>query len=385
MFERIDLQLFADGDPGALALNTNVTTQTADATTGLGGMTVEMKEYYDTELLENARRDLYFAQFGRKQPLPKGKGNTVEWRRWNTFEKPMTPLTEGVNPDGQKFGATNITTACSQHGTFTAISDKLELQAVDDIILGATEEMGATAGETMDTLIRNKIVNGNQIQYAPTISGSTETAVSDVSGIDATAILTPKLVNKVATQLKKAKTPRINGDYIAIIHPSCSYDLRQSTEWVEAHKYASPEEIYNGEIGRLHGVRFIEDDNVLVTKDGDDGCAVYHNLFFGQDAYGIVDPEGAGLEMIVHDKSSGGTSNPLNLYSTIGCKLMYGASVVYPERLVEVVCGSEFSDTDEANDDGLAESATGSDAGSGSDSGSGSDAGSGTDSGTTGG
>lgn len=344
MNEILNLQLFAAGD-----LNTNVTTQT-----GTGqDMSPEMKLYYDTELLENARKDLYFAQFGRKQPLPKGKGNKVEWRKWNTFAKPLTALTEGVNPEGQKFGATKIEAECSQHGTFTAISDKLELQSVDDVILGATEEMGATAGETMDTLIRNALAYGLQNYFAPKVaSDGTETAVVAIGNVDATCTLTPKLVNKIATQLKKAKAPKINGDYVAIIHPSCTYDLRQSKEWIEAHKYAKPEEIYNGEIGKLHGVRFVEDDNVLVTKNGANNAAVYHNLFFGQDAYGIVDPEGAGLEMIVHGKESGGTSNPLNLYSTIGFKFMYGCRVLYPERIVEVICGSEFSGVDEANDDG---------------------------------
>ena len=52
------------------------------------------------------------------------------------------------------------------------------------------------------------------------------------------------------------KAPRIDGKYMAIIHPSVGYDLRQSEEWRDAHKYASPDEIFNGEIGELHGVRF---------------------------------------------------------------------------------------------------------------------------------
>lgn len=375
MFDIYDLQMFAIPVDRS-GLNTNVTyqqsTNSSDTDTYSAGndMTTEIKQYYDTELLENARKDLYFAQFGRKQPLPKGKGNSVEWRKWNTFPKAMTPLVEGVNPTGQRFGATQISASCTQHGMFTAISDRLELQAIDDVILGATEEMGASAGETMDTLIRNALSLSLNNYFAPHISSGSEVETTALSGIDTTAVLTPKLVNKIVTQLKKAKAPKINGDYIAIIHPSCAYDLRQSAEWMEVHKYASPGEIYNGEIGKLHGVRFIEDDNILVTLNGASYtvgagadavthyCAVYHNLFFGQDAYGIVDPEGAGLEMIVHDKASGGTSNPLNLYSTIGYKFTYGCRVLYPERIVEVCCGSDFSKTDEANADGLSSTST---------------------------
>ena len=47
-----------------------------------------MKEFYDTELLENARADLYFNQFGDEQPLPQGKGNKVEWSAGNLRESP---------------------------------------------------------------------------------------------------------------------------------------------------------------------------------------------------------------------------------------------------------------------------------------------------------
>jgi multidrug efflux pump subunit AcrA (membrane-fusion protein) len=40
----------------------------------------EIKSFYDTELLENARAELFFAQFAKKQPLPARHGGTVEWR-----------------------------------------------------------------------------------------------------------------------------------------------------------------------------------------------------------------------------------------------------------------------------------------------------------------
>ena len=41
-------------------------------TTGSAELSVTMKEYYDTELLENAREELYFNQFGKVQNLPQG-------------------------------------------------------------------------------------------------------------------------------------------------------------------------------------------------------------------------------------------------------------------------------------------------------------------------
>ena len=407
---RVNIQLFADGT------DANKTTQSS--------MSAQMKEFYDTELLENSRKDMFFGQFGEKQPLPAGGGNKVEWRKWNTFDKALTPLTEGVTPTGQTFGSTKIETECYQHGTYTKITDKLELQAIDDVILGAAEEMGASAGETQDTLIRNRVIAGTNVYYAP--DGNTE--VTSRKDLNKNCVLTPTLINKVATKLKKAKAPKIDGSYIMMIHPSCSFDIRESDGWKDVHKYSAVKEIFNGEIGELHGVRFIENDNVKViapavisdslnkltvktavtnagksitvnekltavsgvdipvyiagkensitaiAESGDnsvltlkndvtvaagdmicgqgagkDGSAVYCNIAMGAKADGIVDPEGAGLEMIIHDKNSGGTENPLNLYSTIGYKFMYGCKILYPERLVRVECGSEFSAVDEEN------------------------------------
>ena len=40
------------------------------------------------------------------------------------------------------------------------------------------------------------------------------------------AALTPKMVSKAVTKLKKDRVPKINGKYYAVIHPSVAEDLR---------------------------------------------------------------------------------------------------------------------------------------------------------------
>lgn len=252
------LQMFwtAHSDAGTLEVNpVNVTTQASMADT--------MKTFYNTYLLENARENMVFTQLGKEEPI---HGKTVEWRKWNTFPKALTPLTEGVIPEGRSFGMTSITASTTQHGDYVTISDRLELEAVDDVILGATEEMGAAEAETYDTLTRDILVAGNSVLYAPKVALGVETEVQYRKDIDETAVLTPKLVNKVATWLKKNKAPLKDGSYVMVIHPSQSYDIRQSNEWVEAHKYADVTPIFNGEIGKLHNVRFIETNTVKVFR-----------------------------------------------------------------------------------------------------------------------
>ena len=356
MMIHMNLQLFAEAGTvvnvtgGAV----NAYTGTQEASNALSG---ELKTFYDTELLENARVEMFYAQFAKKQKLPANHGTTVEWRKWNTFAK-AGMLQEGVIPTGQKFGMSSKTGSINQYGTYAAVSDKLELRAYDDVIMGATEEMGASAAETQETLIRDGLLVNTNVLYCDNITVATGAVVSTPTAcnlMEATAetmsLLTPDMVAKAVTIMKKNRVPTINGKYYAVIHPSVAYDLRKSKEWIEAHKYSATSEIFNGEIGELHGCRFIE--NVFAPILGGDyknkaGTVTYATYFFGKDGFGIIDPEGGALEMIVKDKSQIG--GPLNQFSTIGYKFeTNGATMLYTERVLRVMSCSSFSGTDEAN------------------------------------
>ena len=355
----IDLQLFADA--GTLVNATGNYVNAYDGTKtnfdSVNTMDGELKSFYDTELLENARVELFYAQFAKKQTLPKRHGKTVEWRKWNTFAK-ASKLEEGVIPTGQKFGMSSKTGSIDQYGTYAAVTDTLELRAYDDVILGATEEMGASAAETQETLIRDALLVNTNVLYCDNITlatgavAGTPTAPNGMEASDTVmSMFTPDMVAKAVTIMKKNRVPTINGKYYAVIHPSVAYDLRKSNEWIEAHKYSATGEIFNGEIGELHGCRFIE--NVFAPiLDGEyankAGGVTYATYMFGKDAFGIIDPEGGALEMIVKDKTQVG--GPLNQFSTIGYKFeTNGATILYSERTLRIMSCSSYSAIDEAN------------------------------------
>jgi len=442
-------------------MNLTVNTTTGDvnafdasALHSTGAMSTAMKTYYDTELLENARPRLIFTQLGKSQFLPAGHGDSVQWRKWNTFDKSLTPLTEGVIPSGQKFGQSAISVSVQQYGDYAAISDRLNLHAVDNVLLGAAEEMGAAGGETADTLVRNEVCTGTSVLYADTLDSSGAITGTPSYRYQLSADnnrLTPDVVNKAYTFLKKQKAPFFEGNkYVAVIHPSAAYDLRSHPDWMEAHKYAAAHEIFEGEIGELHGVRFVESTEAPIFNGGnlfsdaqsylsyaaytgsDSGstatygvataykmtvsetltadhaalvgrklhfydasatalvgsleivgvdptnkfvwfdaaapvtpasndklypgeggnsvsgpCAVYGTLFFGKDAFGVVDPEGMGMEMIIKDASQIG--GPLNQFSTVGYKFETAAKILYQNRMVRVESCSAYSTVDENN------------------------------------
>ena len=206
LITKLGLQLFADAGTmvNATGNYVNASTGTATAFDATHTLAPELKTFYDTELLENARAEMFYAQFGKKQALPKNHGGTVEWRKWNTFDK-AGKLTEGVIPTGQKFGVTKLEGSINQYGTYTSITDRLELRAYDDVILGATEEMGASAAETQEKLIRDALLTNTNVLYCDNISAagayiSTPTSCAEMgagggtSAADGYAYLTPDMI-----------------------------------------------------------------------------------------------------------------------------------------------------------------------------------------------
>ena len=325
-------------------------------TTLLGGLSPEMKTFYDMTLIDEATSNLVHDQFGQKRPIPKNGGKTIEFRKFAPLAKATTPLTEGVTPDGKSLTVTAITASVAQYGDYITQSDVLELTSLDNTILEATKLLGRQAGATLDTVVRNVLNGGGNVTYCPKVSGNTETAVTSRSGLDATAQLTVKVIQQVVAKLRGQNAPTINGKYVAIIHPYVAYDLMRDPEWIDAHKYANPTNLYEGEIGEIAGVRFVQttEAKVFHSKGGDTDCptglAVFSTLFLGDGAYGVTEITGGGLETIVKQKGSAGTADPLDQRSSVGWKAIKTAEILIPNYLVRVEsCSAAFSATTNNN------------------------------------
>ena len=213
---------------------------------------------------------------------------------------------------------------------------------------------------------------------------------------------------------------KINGSYVAIIHPDCAYDLMSDPEWKYPHQYQDTSNLYEGEIGQICGVRFVEtteakvfhaDDltatsrtltvsqidgktltvnetvgsadalalngrRVLVgggvytvtsvsgntiglseapasgaVKSGDivypgeagaKGRDVYATLMLGRNAYGVTEIAGGGLEHIVKQLGSSGTSDPLNQRATAGWKCTSVTQRLVEQFMIRIETASTF-------------------------------------------
>ena len=77
-------------------------------TTTAKGMAVEMKTFYDRTLIENAEPELVHDQWAQTRDIPKNGGKTIEFRKYDQLPKALTPLTEGVTPEGQEMKVTKL-------------------------------------------------------------------------------------------------------------------------------------------------------------------------------------------------------------------------------------------------------------------------------------
>ena len=311
-------------------------------TTLLPALSAEMKTFYDMTLIDEAQSNLVHDQFGQKRPIPKNGGKTIEFRKFAPLAKALTPLTEGVTPDGKSLEVSTITATVNQYGDYITQSDVLELTSLDNTILEATKLLGRQAGVTLDTIVRDVLHSGTNVTYCPKADG---TAVESRSDLDETCQLTVKVVQQVVAKLRAQNAPTIGGKYVAIIHPYVAYDLMRDPEWIDAHKYAKPDNLYEGEIGEVAGVRFVQTTEAKVYDGG-----VFGSLFLGEGAYGVTEITGGGLQTIVKQKGSAGTADPLDQRSSVGWKAIKTAELLIPNYLVRVESKSEtFSSTVAAN------------------------------------
>ena len=298
----------------------------ADAQTNTTGtMSVEMKTFYEKRLIDQAEPRLVHDQFADYYPVPQNGGKTIEFRKYDSLPKASTPLTEGVTPNGQALNVTSITSDLHQYGGWTPLTDVLQMTAIDNNVVQATRVLASQAGRTMDSITRDVLAGGTNVIYAP------------------------KLFFQAAAQLGAMNADPIGDSYVAIIHPYAAYDLKTCKEFMEVHKYADPDTMFRGEIGKLGNIRFIETSEAKIWKDDTcpAGLAVFGTLVLGAHAYGVTELEGGGLEHIV--KQLGYGDDPLNQRASVGWKGMRAAERLVEQYMVRIESVSSYSATAAAN------------------------------------
>lgn len=291
------------------------------ALTTTGTLSSVVKAYYDKRFLMRAEAEFVYKQLGRIGVVPKGEGKTVVWNRYTNPSAKTSALTEGTDPTPSGLSATLVSATISQYGNFEQITDLLDLTSIDNSIASAVDLLAYEASLSIDTVIRNIVDDGTSIVYA--------SGVANRTSISATDIITVADVRKTVRELKSnnAKPQKKSGSFMAVIHPDVEYDLQGDSNWVNAHLYTDSAlgGIYNGEVGKLYGVRFLNTTQapILTNSGSSDGVEVYQSLVFGEEAFGVSE-----LQNLTTYVDSPSPRSALRLYSDVGWKAGFTAKIL---------------------------------------------------------
>jgi len=348
---------------------------------------------YNRELLARARPLLTHQRFGQTKPLGMRQGQQMVFRRWNGLAQVTVPLTEGVTPPGVSPTKTDVIATLQWYGSYIPVTDKIEMTHVDPVITEFSAICGENMGESVDTIHANALAGGtNFVRVQDDDDSTADLAPHTESGPPARdtvgGVLCRTALDYVIRVLTGANAKPFTSmvgpsggqqsypiapSFYAIIHTDQVHDLynpksgfmifntttgtlTRDPAFTPVEQYASQSGVIEGECGKYRQIRFVATTNAKRWPDAGaalsgagaglksttgTNCDVYSVLVIARDAYGIVPLAGNSAKIIVKDRSSGGTSDPLEQRSTVGWKAITCPAVILNESwMCRIECGT---------------------------------------------
>lgn len=310
------------------------------------GLITPAQVYYDKKFLERAKIELRHDFGAQLKNVPMNSGQVVRFSRFSPLALITSALSEATNPAEVAMTSTQVSATILEYGNVTNVGSLFSMTQIDVGLQEHVEVHGQNAGESIDRLIRQELASGATERIA-------NNATKLLSTLLQTDVFSGAEIRKAVRDLKNNKAQKFeNGYYRGIIGPDTAYDLFGDTEWLDAHRYTTSDAIARGVIGKLHGVEFVESNNQFkdvsagtsgtpVTATSAGVVAVYSNFIFGQNAYGVINLGSISTPVvIVKNPGPNDTSNPLNMFSTVGWKMPFAVKTLNSTWIIEVRTGA---------------------------------------------
>ncbi len=290
----------------------------------------EMMIYYQKVFLARKEGDQVHAEGAQKRAMGKATGKTIHFTRYTPLATVTAALTEGSNPSEVALTGAAVTAALAEYGSSIKLSRFLSLTSIDQNNKEKIEVLGQNMRETLDELVRNELFSGATEQLGNGAAALTDVAATDI--FDVTE------VRKAVRTLKANKALKYSGrgSFIGKVQPATSFDLMGDSAWVNAHTYKDGDNFYQGEIGMIHGVRFLE------TADGKveaSTVSVYSNFIHGKEAFGVYDLDGDNPRLFIVPNSSLDSGNPAGRFGLASWAGSYVVKTLQADWLLNVKTG----------------------------------------------
>lgn len=223
------------------------------------GVAPSVVEYYERSLLENMKPEMVHNRDAQKRTLPEHNGKTVKFRRFTPFAAITEPLAEGVTPAGQTLTETAFTAMVKPYGGHVELTDEINFYLLDNMHQETAKLLGDQAALSLDTISRNALNAGMNVQYANSKTSRGALAATD-------KLTFAEIKTAVRNLKRKNVKPFADGFYHAIVHPDVVHDLTADTMWVDVAKYQDKVKTERYELGTIYKVKFFESTNAMVFK-----------------------------------------------------------------------------------------------------------------------
>ena len=339
-----------------------------------GDVTPAVAAWATVRMLKRALPLLVFEKFGQTYPLPTNSTQTAKFRRYflsgatgaagsgsGEFYTPLalTPLVEGVTPEGRSLANQDYTVQLAQYGDWVGLTDVVDVTHPDNILGELTDLLGENAAETVETLRYNVLKAGTNVFYANNVAGRSTVATA-ISRTDQRRVTTAlnrqnaKKITSVVASRPDYGTASVEAGYVAVVHPDLESDIRNMTGFKAVADYGPHTSPWEGEIGSVEQVRYIATtvakpflaSGVVVASaptlrsNGGVNIDVYPVLYFARDAFGIVPLKGhsAMTPMVVNPKPAPG--DPLGQRGSVGWKLWTATVILQEAFMVRLEVGA---------------------------------------------
>jgi len=350
--------------------------------TGHATMKLMIPLYYEKRLIEGLYPKTYLYKFADKYTVPLNSGVTVYFQKYAEDTTAASRLTEGGSVTITDLSAVGTSVTIIQRGVAKSSSDLFEMAAINPTLTTAVDQVltpkaaitvdkeilwrltGPTAllslegtdaaseyGGATGHIQLSQIMDGQNgglsslylsndgHKYVTTAAGmyaylSAATTAAFGSWVTSCKLNLAVVQGAVRELDKNNAITEADGLYNGFANPVALYDLKRDPDFISWFSPTSANKGETGVIGTFGGVRWWQTTQMPIIGGNPlcfqitahPGLSLAITLITGKGAFGVTEIAGnGGVKMYVKKPSSGDTSNPLDLYSTLGFKITMGA------------------------------------------------------------
>lgn len=221
----------------------------------------------------------------------RNNGETVTLTRVANITEPTSAvLTESVRIPEDEFALSTQTITVQELGRavpYTSLSQDLSKFDTENPIQRKLREQMRLVLDSLAAAAFKRTL----IKYAITGAATNNITTNGTFGATSTANMNIFHVEEIRDYMFDTLRvpPAVDGDYLAIFRTLGLRGIKRDADWEEWHKYTDPTVKFNGEVGRIESVRFMETNHANALGKVGSSSVLGEGVVFGEDGVAMAE------------------------------------------------------------------------------------------------